>query len=309
MGEVLSQAELDALLSGFYQGGDEAVAQDGGAKAAAADPVPAKAPSASGRGGPVLTLSPMEMDALGEIGNISMGTSATTLVALLGHKVTITTPKVTVTTWEELCKNYGHPFVAVRIEYTKGLSGSNLLILNMGDAQIITNLMLGLDPMGGGDEGLNEIHMSAISEAMNQMMGSSATSMSSIFSKKVDISPPTAFNITFESLFASGDYNDGELIAKISFDMEIEGLLKSEIMQLLPMEFAKSLVQNLMESHDGSLDGGAAERGPSEASQQSQAVPGGPASQPAMAEAVPQPMPAPMPQPMPAPMPAPMPQP
>ncbi|HOJ09614.1 MAG TPA: flagellar motor switch phosphatase FliY [Clostridiales bacterium] len=192
-------------------------------------------------------LSLEEIDALGEIGNISIGTSATTLFTLLGQKITITTPKVTLTTWEQLAKEHNLPYVAIRVKYTAGLEGANLLILKEDDVKIITDLMMG----GTGritDGELTEMHLSAISEAMNQMIGSSATSMSTMFNKRIDISPPTAFIIKFDSLNHYDDFYSPEngKIVKVAFKMVVGDLIDSEIMQLLPLPFAKTLLNNLL---------------------------------------------------------------
>ena len=193
-------------------------------------------------------LSNQEIDALGEIGNISMGTSATTLFTLLSQKVTITTPNVSITTWQELSKSYSSQYVAVKVEYTDGLIGSNLLILNQDDVKIITDLMMGGE--GTKVEGeLSDLHLSAISEAMNQMIGSSATSMSSMFSKRIDISPPRAYVVSFGNGDPYGEFQTDEALVKIAFKMVIGNLIDSEIMQLLPMKFAKELVNTLLNSN------------------------------------------------------------
>lgn len=220
MGDMLSQAEIDALLNGTA---DSLMTDSGNDES---------------------SLTPQEIDALGEIGNISMGTSATTLFTLLGQKVTITTPKVTITNWEDMSKEYTHPLVAVKVEYTHGLTGSNLLVLKENDAKIITDLMMGGE--GNASEGsLTDLHLSAISEAMNQMVGSSATSMSSMFDKRIDISPPRAFSIQFDSVKPE-EFSGSDKVVKIAFKMVIGSLIDSEIMQILPLPFAKSLVDNLL---------------------------------------------------------------
>lgn len=227
MGDMLSQEEIDALLSG---GSNSSV--DNSANAGGSD-----------------ELSSQEMDALGEIGNISMGTSATTLYALLGQKVIITTPQVDVCSWEEVYQQFSTGYVAVKVEYTEGLYGVNLLLLKENDAKIITDLMMGGD--GSNTDGeLTDLHLSAIGEAMNQMIGSAATSMSSIFEKKVDISPPKAFCMSFDENSESVFY-PGDKMVKVAFKMVIGQLVDSEIMQLLPLDFAKSLVENLMNSNAG----------------------------------------------------------
>lgn len=191
-------------------------------------------------------LSEIEMDALGEIGNISMGTAATTLSTLLNRKVNITTPKVTITTADELSNDYKSPFVAIDVSYKAGLEGANVLILNLDDAKIITDLMMGKDSFDTNRE-LTELDLSAVSEAMNQMMGSASTSLSEMFMKKIDIEPPRSLEITF-----SEGKNQIELLStvspiiKISFKMVIGDHIDSNIMQLVPLEFGKEMVARLM---------------------------------------------------------------
>lgn len=195
------------------------------------------------------TLDENEKDALGEIGNISMGTSATTLFTLLGQKVTITTPKVSVLSINELKENYPIPFVIVEVKYREGLEGTNLLVLKEDDVKIITDLMMGGDGTNfTGD--LTELHLSAISEAMNQMIGSASTSLAEIFHKKIDISPPKAFAVNFSSNSLGMElFQPDDKIVKIAFRMVIGNLIDSEIMQIIPIDFAKTLVSNLFEGN------------------------------------------------------------
>ena len=136
-------------------------------------------------------LTSAEKDAIGEIANISMGTAATTLFSLVNRKVEISTPVVSFATWSDICDAYEKPCVFIRIAYTVGLDGSNILVLKEHDVKVITDLMMGGDGTNTDGE-LGELHLSAISEAMNQMMGSAATSLSSMLNKKIDISPPVA---------------------------------------------------------------------------------------------------------------------
>lgn len=190
-------------------------------------------------------LDAMEQDALGEIGNISFGSSATALSALLGQKVSITTPSISVVDKTMLEEEFIHPYVAVKVEYTEGLSGMNMLVIKQTDAAIIADLMLGGDGTEPNQD-LGEIHLSAVQEAMNQMMGSSATSMSAVFNKKVDISPPTIDVI--DVLIDRGRENipDDELLIKVSFALQVGELIDSNIMQLIPLEFGKKLVATLI---------------------------------------------------------------
>ena len=191
-----------------------------------------------------MTLTDAERDAIGEIANINMGTAATTLSTLLNNKVTITTPKVSYVTINEISAQYDKPCVFIHISYIDGISGNNVLILKEHDVKVITDLMMGGD--GSNTDGeLTELHLSAISEAMNQMMGSAATSLSSMLDKKVDISPPTAsvvdLNDSIDDVTVSNFLSD-ELV-QVSFDMRIGDLVDSQIMQLYPFDFARDLYQ------------------------------------------------------------------
>lgn len=220
---LLSQEEIDSLLN--------------------ADTVESVSNSETGNSG-TTTLSDFEKDALGEIGNISMGTSATTLSTLLKKKVSITTPNVMVTTREQLQTDYPIPYVVVEVSYTEGLYGTNILVIKEEDACIIADLMMG----GEGkceDKELTEIQLSAVGEAMNQMMGSATTSLSSMFNTRIDIAPPqlTVMDLGKEHLELSTDFHE---MVSIKFKMEIEGLIDSEIMQIIPMEAVKNMINSLM---------------------------------------------------------------
>ncbi len=234
MGDMLSQEEINALLGEAFTGGDDSTPTN-------TDSAPA------GNLDDALSLD--EKDILGEIGNISMGTSATTLFALLGHRVSITTPRVLIFTWEQLAQSYDRPCVGIRVDYKEGLKGSNILILKRHDVKVISNLMMGGDGDVGDDENLTEIDLSAIGEAMNQMVGSSATSISSLVKQKIDIDTPRPFELNFPD---DGSLNDigfkkDDILACITFRMTIGTLIDSEIMQVLPVEFAKEIVSKLME--------------------------------------------------------------
>lgn len=227
MDGVLSQEEINALLNnpGGVGSMDAGSASVGGSSSAHED-----------------LLTPEEKDAIGEIANISMGTAATTLFSLVNRKVEISTPVVSNATWDDIVKNYERPCVFIRIAYTLGLDGSNILVLKENDVKIITDLMMGGDGTNIDGE-LGELHLSAISEAMNQMMGSSATSLSSMLSKTIDISPPVADLIDLQESVDEGSIDEflaGEFV-KISFKMEIGDLVDSEIMQLYPVSFARDM--------------------------------------------------------------------
>ncbi|MGN7760383.1 flagellar motor switch phosphatase FliY [Paenibacillus sp. 22594] len=190
-------------------------------------------------------LTPFEQDALGEIGNITFGSAATALSTLLGKKVDITTPEVSIITRGEFEEAFPKPHVAVHVQYVDGFQGINSLVIKIRDAQVIADLMLG----GEGDpkdEELNEIHISAVQEAMNQMMGSSATSMSTIFNRFVNISPPGIDILNMSSGEGVGSLPDDETLIQISFRLKIGDLIDSTIMQLLPVQFAKDMVTMLL---------------------------------------------------------------
>ncbi|WP_341322694.1 flagellar motor switch phosphatase FliY [Solibacillus sp. FSL H8-0523] len=223
-------------------------------------------------------LSPIEIDALGEVGNISFGSSATALSSLLGQKVDITTPNISMINRNRLEEEFPHPYVAVQVEYTVGLSGMNLLVIKQSDAAIIADLMLGGDGLNPKPE-LSEIQLSAVQEAMNQMMGSAATSMSTIFNQKVDISPPSIDLMNISQNEGTDNIPADDLLVKISFRLRIGELIDSNLMQLLPLNFSKKVVKSLM----GEVDEQLATEVPSQPA---------PAAQPA-------PQPEPLQQPMP----------
>ncbi len=276
MDGMLSQEEINALLNGMNS--------DDVAEAAASS-------ATSGEIDESL-LSDIERDAIGEVANISMGTSATTLYSLVNMKVNITTPQVSIANWDMVVEDYPRPCVFIQIKYTEGLDGSNILVLQERDVKIITDLMMGGDGTNTDGE-LGELHLSAISEAMNQMMGSSATSLSSMLGKKIDISPPVANLVDMNELKDSGfatDFMEGTFV-KIAFRMQIGELVDSTLIQLYPLDFAKSLYDFFMSNQMGTT---------SEPE---------PAPAPAPVAAAPTPAPAAAPAPGPAPMAAPQPMP
>lgn len=229
---MLSQDEIDALLKGTD--GDEPEVNDD--EVVNMDEF----------------ISPMEQDALGEIGNISFGSSATALSALLNQKVDITTPTVSVILKKRLIEEFPHPYVAIQVSYTEGFLGSNLLVINQDDAAVIADLMLGGDGKSPSDL-LDEIRLSAVQEAMNQMMGSAATSMSTIFGKKVDISPPSIDLLNLPDGEGVETIPPDDKLIKISFRLKIGDLIDSNIMQLLPLSFGTKLVQELMNPSETSI--------------------------------------------------------
>ncbi|MNW30505.1 Flagellar motor switch protein FliN [compost metagenome] len=218
--DYLSQEEIDALLK-------------------QADPETAAEPTVSDY------LTPLEQDALGEIGNITFGSAATALSTLLSKKVDITTPKVSIIRRSQFESEFPKPHVAIHVQYVDGFEGMNSLVIKTRDAQVIADLMLG----GEGnalEEELNEIHISAVQEAMNQMMGSSATSMSTIFNRFVNISPPGIDILNMTNGTGVNSLPPDETLIKISFRLTIGDLIDSTIMQLLTVKFAKEMVNSLI---------------------------------------------------------------
>jgi flagellar motor switch protein FliN/FliY len=190
-------------------------------------------------------LTSLEQDALGEIGNITFGSAATALSTLLGKKVDITTPTVSLIHRSRLEDEFPKPHVAVHVSFREGFEGVNALIIRTADAAVIADLMLGGEGRPADTE-LNEIHISAVQEAMNQMMGSSATSMSTIFNRMVNISPPGIVIMDAPKGIGLSSIPEGDLLIKISFRLTIEDLVDSTIMQLQSIPFAKQLVASLM---------------------------------------------------------------
>ena len=258
MDGMLSQDEINALLQGMDlsdtadSGASPETPQDS-SSAENTDNAYVKdvAPTVGEEEG----LTDVEKDAIGEVANISMGSSATTLYSLVNRKVNITTPVVTLATWKTLLDSYEKPCVFIQIKYTKGLDGTNILVLKEHDVKVITDLMMGGD--GTNTEGeLGELHLSAISEAMNQMMGAAATSLSTLLQTVIDISPPES------SLFDLTEVKDGKEISpflggtfvKISFRMQIDDLVDSTIMQLYPIDFARKLVETFINTQMANID-------------------------------------------------------
>lgn len=221
MADMLSQEEIDALLNG-----------------SPSDAAPSNVSDSA--------LTEEEKDAIGEIGNISMGTAATTLFTLLGQKVTITTPRVFETNLNTLAEDFIDPCVLINIKYRYGIQGSNILILKDLDVKIITDLMMGGDGSNTSSD-LTDLHLSAISEAMNQMIGSSSTSLSEMLGDKIDISPPEAFYDSINNIDLSMfEIDVNEPLVKIAFKMTVGDLIDSEIMQVIPATVAKQMVSSLM---------------------------------------------------------------
>ncbi|BAH06914.1 hypothetical protein CKR_1863 [Clostridium kluyveri NBRC 12016] len=225
----LSQEEIDALLNGGQE--DENTS-------------PSEAAIESEDGS---ELSDVEKDLLGEIGNISMGSASTALSTIINQQVNITTPVVTLTTLRKLKDEFEIPNVALEVKYTAGIIGENLLVMKVTDAYVIANLMMGGEGKIEGEvKELGEIETSAVSEAMNQMIGSAATSMATMFMREINISPPVSniWDDATEPL--SQEISEDETIIKVSFSLKIGELVDSNIMQLFPVNTAKKIIAIMM---------------------------------------------------------------
>lgn len=188
------------------------------------------------------TITDTDKDLLGEIGNISMGSASTALYQLINQQVNITTPVVSVTTLKEIKAGFETPNIVLDIEYIAGIVGRNILIIKTYDGLVISNLMMGGDGNVTDVHELSELEISAVSEAMNQMIGSAATSMATMFGRKVDISPPNARVVTDSSEPLSTAIPEDQPIVKVSFKMTIGDIVDSNIMQIFPIETAKNIV-------------------------------------------------------------------
>ncbi len=242
MGEgPLSQEEIDALLKQAQsEEGSSDTTQEEQNQETPSEEVIEEIPEVEG------VLSQMEKDALGEIGNISMGSAATALSTLLNRKVDITTPSVRVVKYEDLKKQYRIPSVIVKIDYTEGLKGTALLVLDEKDAAIIADLMMGGDGKNPTEK-LDELYLSAVGETMNQMMGSAATSMATMLKKSINISPPQVYYLDLSKTENEiPKITDDPILVQVIFRMKIEDLVDSIFSQILPVDFAKSMVESLL---------------------------------------------------------------
>ncbi len=223
----LSQEEIDVLLNG-----------DGSSSESEPVNEPAK------------DLSDLEKDLLGEVGNISMGTAATALSAVVGKPVNITTPTITISTLNKLKKSFKTPNIVLDVQFVSGIVGGNLFIINIIDSAVIANLMMGGDGVLEPPSELSELEISAVQEAMNQMIGSAATSMATMFSREVNISPPISSVCDENSEEISTDITADEEIVNVSFRMTIGDLVDSNIVQILPIATAKKIVSIMMGTED-----------------------------------------------------------
>ena len=261
MADTISQDEINALFAAQAGGGD-AGGSDGGDATSAA-------------GGSLLTDS--DRDVLGEVGNISMGSAATTLSSILNEKVNITTPTVKEGNTLKNLLTGDEKYVAINIKYKQGLDGSFMLLMKESDVKIVASMMMGQGPNVDPNAVLDDMQLSAIAEAMNQMVGTSCTSMSQVFSSTVDINPPSVEKVDVaENSVVAGVDIESEDYVTVEFDLTVGDILQSKMVQILPRPVAKQLIDKLT-----GANGGASEPAPAAA------------PSPAPAAAAPSPAPAP----------------
>ncbi|HWQ51030.1 MAG TPA: chemotaxis protein CheC, partial [Terriglobales bacterium] len=189
-------------------------------------------------------LNSLERDTIGEILNISMGAAATAISTMLDLKVEITTPVVTLMAAGEFeCKSL-EPAIGTEIEYIEGLSGSNIMVMKQRDIRAIVNVLLGEDSDLDSLEPLDEMHLSAAGEIMNQMMGASSTALTNFLEKRINISTPTQFDVS--QVGQKIGRTPDECIVAVRFLLKIDSLLSSEFVTVMPIDFTKELVASAL---------------------------------------------------------------
>ena len=195
-------------------------------------------------------LTDEEIDTLGEVGNICMGAAATAMYRLLDHRVDITAPRVAVLPIDEMLARFPVPIVLVEVEYVEGIIGRNILLLDDSDAALITDILMGGEGVVEEPVELTELHMSAMNEIMNQMIGSSATVLSQVVGLVVNISTPMSYHMRLADDIAK--LGNSDLVIVITFDMEIDSLLSSRLVQIMPYdvgrELSAMLTKNVMQN-------------------------------------------------------------
>ena len=302
MSDGLSQEEIDALMNGGTAAVDDAEkdekAEENTEKQAMTEEEHEAVEDAALEADDEIIAGMDEqarMDLIGEVGNISMSQAATTLSSILNHRVSITTPRVTKVRFKSLMEGIKTPKVATTVEYKEGVIGTNLMLLQVRDASIIADLMMG-GPGNAKDEGeFGDLELSAVAEAMNQMIGSASTSMATMINRKVDILPPTV-KLWGEPDNISYDGIDSEsIVYRISFDLDVEGLIESEIMQIFTKEMVNDIAAAMMADKATVVN------------DRELPADGAPKNEPDPAQPAPQPQPAPAAAAQPAPQPAPQP--
>lgn len=195
--------------------------------------------------------SAMELDAIGEMMNISLGSSATAVSNLLDHRVDITTPKVTVVPISEFTLGELEPAIGVEIKYVSGLEGSNIMLLKRSDVKAIVELLMGTEIPEEEFE-LNELTISAVCELMNQMMGAASTALSDFLGRPVNISTPQSFSLDdLEEIKRERFHSETGMLVAVHFILEIEGVLKSEFVNIMSVEPGPGAAGWLWDGHSG----------------------------------------------------------
>ncbi len=241
--------------------------------------------------------SSYEIDAVGEILNISMGSAATAVSELLNAKVWITTPQVNVVKAAALNYDRLEPAICVKIVYVSGISGQNMMVLKQDDVQLILNQLMGNPLVVSPDFEFDEMNISAVSEVMNQMMGASATALSDLLGISVDISTPTPYLIEQTNFCQLAELDPDETIVAVTFNLSVDGVMNSEFMSVMSVELAKSLSGKMIEKFHGDETEAQPAAQPASAPAAAAAQPAPAASQPAPAPAPQSAAPAPQPAP------------
>ena len=216
----------------------------------------------------------LHKDAIGEILNISMGSAATAVSEMLSAKVWITTPRVEVKTAREMEYHKLEPAVCIKIQYVKGLSGANIMVWKQDDVQLILNQLMGQPLEVSPDFEFDELNISAVSEVMNQMMGASATALSNFLGFTIDISTPQA--IIMDEVSSNLDVTEFEpddQVVAVNFDLEIDGVIKSEFASVMSIDLAKTITAKMMGEDAGPMDEAAPAPAPAAAPAPAQAAP------------------------------------
>ncbi|ABO50890.1 CheC, inhibitor of MCP methylation [Desulforamulus reducens MI-1] len=260
MSKLLSQEEIDALMKGQDLGnepdplGNQSEMSDTVIEPENTQPNLAKPEALAEEANYCSLMTLEEMDALGEIGNISMGSASTTLSELLSQKVNITSPRVKIQTKQQLFDSFNIPYLVIKVDFNEGLNGYNVLVIKLNDAATMASLMMGGDGTPMSEE-ISELEISAASEAMNMMIGTAATSLSQMFQRTINISPPQTNLLRSKGdPLAQPPQDIEDVIVVVSFDMKIGDLVDTEIMQIMSVETAKEEAHLLLKDIMGGTE-------------------------------------------------------
>ena len=183
----------------------------------------------------------MELSAIGEVANITLGNAVTALSVLIHSNIDISTPQVEIKDKDAIVAEQPLKSVVTRVDYVKGLDGYSVLFLKEEDVKIMTDLMMGSDGHGMFyEQEISELHLSAVSESMNQMMGSAATAMGMMINKLVDISTPNTI-LTDPGNYINDAFQQEDRFVQITFDLEMGELIRTQMVQLYPFKLAKAI--------------------------------------------------------------------